>query len=128
MSIAAAMRFLLAVVPWTKSLPLIMAELTFAMFVATGFVMSALAYATSVYSVHNSGFIAGMGAGCWGAAVALTMPLFGRLFDQSRFALAFLLVALCPALGYSGWTILTAIARQRDPWNANERRKSTVGS
>lgn len=112
MRIAASLSLLLAVVPFTKGVPLTIAELTFAMFVATGFVMASLAYATSIYSVHNAGLIGGIGAGSWGAAVALTMPLLGKLFDRHSLALAFLLVAICPAIGYAGWAALTAIARQ----------------
>ena len=65
-------------------------------------------YATDVYSTANSGFIAGVGAGSWSAAVALMMPIFGRLFDRHDYQSAFLIAALFPAAGYLGWLWLSS--------------------
>ena len=38
-----------------------------------------------------------------GALSAVTMPLFGRLFDQHRYDVAFAIAALLPAIGYAAW-------------------------
>jgi ACS family hexuronate transporter-like MFS transporter len=104
---AALLSLPLALTPYAGSLPLVMFELFFAMFVAAGFVILSIAYATDVFSSEDSGLIAGLGAGAWSAAVALIMPVFGRLFDQQRYELAFLIAALFPVAGYVLWTGLT---------------------
>jgi MFS transporter, ACS family, hexuronate transporter len=93
----------LAAVPWMTPIWLVLLELFFAMFVMVGFVVPSLAYATHVFSAGNSGLIAGLGAGSYSAIVALTMPLFGALFDRHRYAAAFAIAALLPALGYGAW-------------------------
>jgi len=78
-----------------------------AMFVSAGFVVLAVAYAMHVYAADSAGLIAGTGAGSWSLLVALTMPLFGRLFDQHRYAVAFWIAASVPVLGYFGWRWLS---------------------
>jgi ACS family hexuronate transporter-like MFS transporter len=93
----------LAAVPWMSSTALVLLEMFVATFVIVGFVVPALAYATHVYSPSSSGIIAGIGAGSYGAIVAVTMPLFGRLFDMRRYDLAFAIAAVLPAIGYAGW-------------------------
>ena len=85
-----------------------MLELFLAMFVASGFVILSIAHATDVYSPAHSGLIAGVGAGSWSAILALTMPLFGRLFDQHRYQDAFLIAGLFPVAGYAGWLWLSS--------------------
>jgi ACS family hexuronate transporter-like MFS transporter len=107
LAIATVLTLPLAAVPWMTSAPLVLFELFFAMFVAAGFVIVAVAYATQVYSSEHAGLIAGVGAGSWGACVALAMPLFGRFFDQKRYDAAFLLAASIPVIGYLGWLYLT---------------------
>jgi len=93
----------LAAVPWMPATWLVLLEMFFAMFVIVGFVVPSVAYATHVFAAEHSGLIAGIGAGSYGAIVALTMPLFGRLFDLARYDVAFAVAALTPALGYCGW-------------------------
>ena len=70
-----------------------------------------IAYATHVFAPGHSGLIAGIGAGSYGAIVALTMPLFGRLFDIGRYDVAFAIAALLPAIGYAGWAWINRAAR-----------------
>ncbi len=93
----------LALVPYMSQLWLVMAEMFFAMFVTVGFVIPTVSHAVDRYTTLNSGLIAGLGAGSYGASVALFSPLFGRLFDQRRYDLAFLIAALLPILGYAAW-------------------------
>lgn len=102
----------LAAVPWISSTALVLLEMFFAMFVIVGFVVPSIAYATHVYPAGHSGLIAGIGAGSYGAIVALTMPLFGRLFDIGRYDLAFAIAALLPAVGYAGWLWINGAAFQ----------------
>jgi ACS family hexuronate transporter-like MFS transporter len=93
----------LAITPWVASFSVVMVLMFFAMFIAAGFVIITIAYATQVYSAAHAGLIAGLGAGSWSAAVALMMPVFGRLFDLRRFDASFALAACLPVLGYLGW-------------------------
>ncbi len=103
----AALSIFLIATPWLPSAGLVMFAMFFAMFVAAGFVIVSIAYATEVYSSGHSGLIAGLGAGSWSAAVALTMPIFGRLFDLQRWGSAFALAALIPVAGYGIWHFLS---------------------
>lgn len=96
-----------AVVPWLRHVGLVMFFLFLAMFVASGFVVISVAYATQVYSSEHAGLIAGAGAGSWSAMVALTMPLFGRLFDQELYSAAFWIATVIPLAGYFIWNRLT---------------------
>jgi len=69
-----------------------------------------LHYATWVYTGAHAGLIAGLGAGSWGAAVALAMPYMGLLFDQERWEEAFLWATLFPAVGLVVWWVGSSIA------------------
>jgi ACS family hexuronate transporter-like MFS transporter len=93
----------LALAPWVHSLPLVMCQMFLAMFVAGGFIILTVGYATHVYSTAHSGLIAGLGAGAWSAGVAVAMPLFGKLIDMQRWDVAFLLAAVLPAVGHVFW-------------------------
>jgi len=97
---------LLAVVPAFGRIDLVLFELFFAMFMAAGFIITPISYATHVFSSRYAGLIAGLTAGSWGAVVALVMPGFGRLFDQRRYDEAFLIAGLFPAVGYTIWRYL----------------------
>lgn len=103
MTLALFLTLPFALIPWIQPLWLVLLELFFAMFVAAGFVILAVAYATHVYAAADAGLLAGVGAGSWSAVVALTMPFFGSLFDQHRWDLAFLVATAIPVAGYLGW-------------------------
>jgi len=101
----------LALVPFTPSFPLAMFEFFFAMFIAAGFIITTVSYATTAFGLRDSGFLAGLGAGAWGALVAVIMPIAGRLFDQQNYPLAFLITALFPLTGFAIWQALNRGAR-----------------
>jgi ACS family hexuronate transporter-like MFS transporter len=103
----------LALAPHLPAYWLVMVQLFFAMFVAAGFIILPMAYATHVYSAAYSGLIAGLGAGAWSAAVAVIMPVFGRLFDLGRWHEAFALAAVFPVAGYAVWLWANARATAR---------------
>jgi len=103
MGAAMALSLPLAAAPLIRQYEAVLFELFFAMFVAAAFVICPISYATHVYSSSHAGLIAGLGAGAWGAVVALAMPRLGRLFDEQRYADAFLAVALAPVAGYAIW-------------------------
>jgi ACS family hexuronate transporter-like MFS transporter len=96
----------LAAVPRAGSYALTLAILFFAMFIAAGFIIGAVAYATSFYSTAHAGLLAGLGAGSWSAVVGAAMPLVGRLFDLHRYGAAFVLAAALPVGGYALWRTL----------------------
>ena len=108
MGVCAVLSLMLIAVPALPSISIVMVELFLAMFMASGFVILSVAYATNVYSSNHAGFIAGLGAGSWGAAVALMMPVFGRWFDRHEYGSAFLAAALFPLAGYLGWLWLSS--------------------
>jgi len=97
----------LMLVPLAPSIGLVMAGLFLAMFVGAGFIILSIAYATKTFPSSHAGLLAGLGAGSWSAAVAIVMPVFGRLFDQGQFKEAFLLASLFPTAGYGAWRGLT---------------------
>lgn len=97
----------LALIPQVHNYALTLAMMFFAMFVTSGFIIGAVAYATRHFSTNHAGFIAGLGAGSWSLMIALVMPGVGRLFDQHRYDIAFLVAALFPIAGCALWTILS---------------------
>jgi len=99
----------LAFVPHTHSFFITVALMTLALFITSGSKMTSLTYAIHHYSADHSGLLAGVGSGSWSGAVALAMPLVGRLFDLHRYGLAFALVALIPAAGYTLWHLLDSV-------------------
>ena len=83
------------------------ALMAFAMFIGAGFVIAAMSYVTRIYSVRDSGLIAGLGAGSWSAIVALSSPVTGRLFDQHQYQTAFLIPAVVPLAGFVLFSLLS---------------------
>jgi MFS transporter, ACS family, hexuronate transporter len=81
-------------------------ELFFENFVAAGFVIGVVRYATGIFTTANAGLIAGLTAGGWGLAVAMVTPYLGRLFDQQRWETAFWICTAIPVLGFGIWNWL----------------------
>jgi ACS family hexuronate transporter-like MFS transporter len=96
----------LAAIPYAAYRPALLL-MFFAMFITSGFIIGAVAYATRHFSSGHAGFIAGLGAGSWSLVVALVMPGVGRLFDLHRYGTAFLIAALFPVAGCAVWTMLS---------------------
>jgi ACS family hexuronate transporter-like MFS transporter len=90
------------------SAPLVLLDMWAAMFGAAGLVVLSLNWVTRAFPPNQSGFLAGAGAGSWGAIVALTTPYFGRLFDHSSYAAAFQTATAISVLGYALWRILSS--------------------
>lgn len=92
-------------IPLSSSPYLAVAGMFWAMFVAAGFIIGSLAFGTHSFGKHHAGFVAGLGAGAWSALVGATMPLFGWLFDQGNESISFIIVPICPVLGYLAWKL-----------------------
>jgi len=97
----------LALIPHVHSYNLTLAMMFFAMFITSGFIIGAVAYATHHFSSDHAGFIAGLGAGSWSLVIALVMPGVGRLFDLHRYDIAFAIAALFPIAGCAAWMIMS---------------------
>jgi hypothetical protein len=98
---------------WMHSLSsgtLVLGDMFLTMFGMAGFVVLSIGYATQAFPPGHSGLLAGIGAGSWGAIVALSMPWLGRLFDHSAYATAFELATLFPIAGYLLWLGFSALA------------------
>ncbi len=100
---AAVLSLPLAAIPRAPHLWMVMAGFFLAMFCAAGFIIVSIAYATDVYSSRYAGLISGIGSAAWSGAVAVLMPVFGRLFDLGRYGAAFSLAAALPPAGYLVW-------------------------
>jgi ACS family hexuronate transporter-like MFS transporter len=98
----------------------VLAIMFLVMFMASAFIIGAVAYATSHYSTKHSGWLAGVGAGTWSAVVGGVMPMMGRLFDQHRYEAAFAIAAMFPVLGYILWRALDL--RTTDDRTADDRQ------
>lgn len=106
MAAAAILSLPPVVTPWLRSYPLAVLLMFFAMFAAAGFIILPVAYATRVFSSRHAGLIAGLCAGAWSGAVALVMPVFGKLFDLGRYDAAFVLAGGMPIAGFLSWFVL----------------------
>lgn len=105
----------LAALPLQKTFEAALAQFFFAMFVASGFQLLPISYATELFSKQKSGWIGGLCTGAYGAGLAIAMPLFGRLFDDRDFQTAFTIAATIPMLGYLLWLALGRVATNPHP-------------
>lgn len=99
-----------------RSFPLLLLLLFWTMFVSGGNVIVSLGFATRVFGAAHAGLLAGLGAGSWAAAVALTSPLFGRLADAGAWGAAFVNATGIPMIGFTLWLLL------------HNRREATAGT
>jgi ACS family hexuronate transporter-like MFS transporter len=111
----AALALPLALTPLASARAAILALLFLAMFVSAGFVIVSLTETTRRHAERHAGYLAGLGVGAWSGLMML-MPVFGHLFDRGEFRSAFMLAAVCPAVG---WLIWLASSRMRDPPRAS---------
>jgi ACS family hexuronate transporter-like MFS transporter len=116
----------LALAPHTRSFALTMALFSFALFIAPGFTVAALAYAQRHYSMKHAGLITGLGSGAWSGVVALEMPVVGRLFDLHNYGLAFGVAVLLPVAGFAMWRAVDWWAENAD--RVREIRRAGQGA
>lgn len=101
----------LAAVPFAPSFGIVLALLFWSMFVSGANIITAVSYATTVFGPSQAGLIAGLGAGSWSLAVAISMPRFGVLIDRQDWTSAFGLATACAVAGYSLWLVLAGKGR-----------------
>jgi signal transduction histidine kinase len=78
------------------------------MFIAVGFITLSLHVAARAYPKDQTGMVAGIGSGAWGAVLALLLLVYGRWFDRRWYEAAFVSASLVPVLGTAMWLWLTA--------------------
>jgi ACS family hexuronate transporter-like MFS transporter len=103
-----------ALVPWSASLGTTLALMWLAMFVSSGFIVTATAYRMSA-SPRHVGLLGGVGAGSSALIVAVMMPVIGRLFDVGRFAEPFVIAAAFPVVGVTLWHLLSSESAEKLP-------------
>jgi ACS family hexuronate transporter-like MFS transporter len=108
---AAVLTLPLALTHSMPGAPGVMFVLWLAMFACGGLLVMSVSYVTHAFPSSQAGLLAGLGAGGWGAMVALMMPWFGRCLDHSEYALAFQVAAAFPIAGYALWRGLSRMAR-----------------
>jgi ACS family hexuronate transporter-like MFS transporter len=96
----------LMAVHWFDSAPAAIALLTFALFASGGLVVVTLRTGALAYSQDQRSMAAGIASSSFSAAVALTLPILGRLFDEQLYSAAFTLVAILPIVGAVIWWLL----------------------
>ncbi|MCX6595943.1 MAG: MFS transporter [Acidobacteria bacterium] len=119
LTVATVLSLPLIAAPYVRSLPLLMFQLFFAMFITSGFIIPSVHYATQIFSRSQTALIAGLGAGSFSAFIALLAPQFGRWFDQQNYEMAFLVAGLLPAMGFVLWMGLTGGGRSSASTSTN---------
>ncbi len=79
------------------------AVLTFSLFAAGGLVVVTLRTGALAYPHDQRSMAAGIASSSFSAAVALTLPICGHLFDRQLYTAAFSLVAVLPIIGTTIW-------------------------
>jgi hypothetical protein len=97
----------LAAVTQTTSVAITMLLFFWSMFVAAGFVVTALRSGARMYPAGQRSMVAGIAAGSWSALVAVLLPIFGAWFDQQRYTQTFVLISVMPVAGTLAWWLLT---------------------
>ena len=83
--------------------PIAIALLSFTLFASGGLVVVTLRTGALAYPHDQRSMVAGIASSSFSAAVALTLPICGRLFDQQQFSTAFAFVAVLPIIGATIW-------------------------
>jgi len=94
-----------------NSAPIAIALLTFALFASGGLIVVTLRTGALAYSSDQRSMAAGIASSSFSAAVALTLPILGGLFDRKLYTPAFVLVAVLPLAGAAIWWLFPVRTR-----------------
>lgn len=93
----------LAFVTYSNSRFVVLSLFFWGMFIAVGFITLSLHVAAHAYPQDQTGMVAGIGSGAWGAIQAAVLPVYGSWFDQKRYELTWSSMILLPLLGFALW-------------------------
>jgi ACS family hexuronate transporter-like MFS transporter len=96
----------LTTITWFHSAPIAIALLASTLFASGGLVVVTLRTGALVYPSNQRSMAAGIASSSFSAAVAITLPICGRMFDAHRYDQAFLLVGILPLIGTIIWWLL----------------------
>ncbi|PWU02291.1 MAG: hypothetical protein C5B51_21225, partial [Terriglobia bacterium] len=99
-----------ALVTHTQSEAAVLAFFFWGMFTAVGFITISLHVAARAYPGDQTGMVAGIGSGAWGAVLALVLLVYGPWFDHRWYEATFVSAALIPVFGTAVWLWLSAKA------------------
>jgi len=85
----------------------VLALFFWAMFIADGFIMTALRMGAHLYPREQAGMVAGLGSGSWSAVLAVATLVYGRWIDARHYSAIFVSMSLIPALGTVVWLALS---------------------
>ena len=105
-ALMAALVLPLSTVHWFNSAPIAIAVLTFSLFAAGGLVVITLRTGALAYPSDQRSMAAGIGSSSFSAAVAITLPICGMLFDRHLYSQAFTMIAFLPIVGTAIWWLL----------------------
>ena len=97
----------LALVTHTDLRLAVLALFFWGMFIAVGFITLSLHVAAHAYPQDQTGMVAGIGSGAWGAFQAAVLPLYGHWFDQKWYELTWSSMILLPLLGTAVWLAIS---------------------
>jgi MFS family permease len=93
----------LALVTRADSRAAVLALFFWGMFVAVGYITVSLHVAARMYPADQTGMVAGIGSGAWGAVQAAVLPIYGHWFDLKWYELTWSSMILLPILGTALW-------------------------
>ena len=96
----------------TNSRVAVLALFFWGMFIAVGFITLSLHVAARAYPGDQTGLVAGIGSGAWGAVQALVLPVYGRWFDYHWYELTWASMVLLPLVGTALW-LRISVGNQR---------------
>lgn len=85
----------------------VLALFFWAMFIADGFIMTALRMGAHLFPREQAGMVAGLGSGSWSAVLAVGTLVYGRWIDTRHYSAIFISMSLIPALGTAVWLALS---------------------
>jgi ACS family hexuronate transporter-like MFS transporter len=95
--------------------------LTFALFASGGLIVVTLRTGALAYPDHQRSMAAGIASSSFSAAVALTLPICGYLFDRQMYTAAFALIAVLPTVGAIVWLMFPVRAADTAESRADAR-------
>lgn len=96
----------LATITWYHSAPIAIVLLSSTLFASGGLVVVTLRTGALAYPANQKSMAAGVASSSFSAAVAVLLPMCGKMFDAHQYGQAFTMVGVLPLIGTLVWLIL----------------------